>query len=205
MPSVTRKTQDGRTRRGAVEASVFAALGRLLAGGASFTELGVQQIAGEAEIGRSTFYIHFADKRDLLIRFAEDSTRELFAVAARWTDSDERQDLEDTLLGVIEQRREHAPALRALEEVAHYDADVAEAWRGMVGSNVELVRERIERDQDRGLVAADLSAELTAAFVTWGVERFVGQHVDAGCDARDGEVAEAIARTVWLAMYGRLD
>jgi len=204
MSSVTRRTP-GRDRRAAAEADILAALGRLLADGASFTELGVQQIAEEAGIGRSTFYIHFRDKTDLLIRLAEQSTRELFAVAAGWTDSDEREVLVDTLRVVIEQRREHAPALRALEEVAHYDADVAEAWRRMVGSNVELVRKRVERDQERGLIAADVNAELTASFLTWGTERFVGQHVDAGCDARDGEVAESIARTVWLAMYGRLD
>lgn len=184
---------------------MFAALAELLADGTAFTELGVQQIAERAGIGRSTFYTHFTDKTDLLIRFAQDSTRELRAVAARWTDSDEREVLVDTLLGVIEQRREHAPALRALEEVAHYDPGVAEAWRGMVGSNVELVRKRIERDQERGLIAADVNAELTASYLTWGTERFVGQHVDAGCDARDLEVAESIARTVWLAMYGRLD
>lgn len=204
MPSVTRKATTGRTRREAVEANVYEALASLLADGASFTELGVQQIADAAGIGRSTFYVHFADKVDLLVRFAEDSSRPLFAVAAKWTAAGDQAALERTLLEVIAQRREHAPALRALAEVATYEPDVAEAWRAMVGSNVELVRKRIEADQERGMIAADVDPELTAAFATWGVERMVEQHVEAGCSASDGAVAAALSRAIWTAMYGVL-
>lgn len=184
---------------------MFAALGALLAGGASFTELGVQRIAKEAGIGRSTFYVHFADKTDLLVRFAEDSSRELFAVAERWTVSGDREALERTLMEVIRQRREHAPALRALAEVATYEPAARNAWREMVGSNVELVRQRIEADRERGLVPGDVDPAITAAFATWGVERTIEQHVEAGGAATDEAVAADVARAIWMAMYGTAD
>jgi len=202
VPSVTRKVQAGRTRRDAVESTVFAALGELLAGGATFTELGVQQISKEAGIGRSTFYVHFADKTDLLVRFAEDSSRELFAIAERWTDSGDRETLERTLLEVIARRREQAPALRALAEVATYEPAAQGAWRRMIASNIDLVRQRIEADQEAGLVPAGVDPAITAAFVTWGVERTLEQHIEAGGDASDEEVAAAVACAIWKAVYG---
>ncbi|MEU6203817.1 helix-turn-helix domain-containing protein, partial [Micromonospora musae] len=62
MPSITRRRSGGSDRRLSVEAQILAATERLLAEGESFTELGVQRIAREAGVARSTFYMHFADK-----------------------------------------------------------------------------------------------------------------------------------------------
>ena len=76
----------------------------------------------------------------------------------------------------------------------------------MIGSNIELVRQRIERDQERGLIAPGVDAAITAAFVTWGVERTIDQHIEAGGSATDEQLAAAMACAIWKAVYGdRLD
>ncbi|MEU6204148.1 helix-turn-helix domain-containing protein, partial [Micromonospora musae] len=62
MPSITRRRSAAADRRLPVEAQILAATERLLGEGESFTELGVQRIAREAGVARSTFYMHFADK-----------------------------------------------------------------------------------------------------------------------------------------------
>ena len=49
----------------------------LLAGGASFTDLSVDQILERAEVPRSTFYYHFRDKGELLIAVSAEAIGEI--------------------------------------------------------------------------------------------------------------------------------
>ena len=67
-------------RRADPEAAVLAAVERLLAGGKSFTELTVQRIEEEADIARSTFYLSFQAKTDVLSRLINSVKTEIFAV-----------------------------------------------------------------------------------------------------------------------------
>ena len=63
MPSVTRKPQAKRQeRREQIERRLLDATERLMADGASFTELSVDRLATEAGISRASFYIYFEDK-----------------------------------------------------------------------------------------------------------------------------------------------
>jgi AcrR family transcriptional regulator len=63
MPSITRRTRSGAERRAEVESRLLGATVRLLAGGESITELGVQRIAAEAGVARSSFYVHSPTRR----------------------------------------------------------------------------------------------------------------------------------------------
>jgi len=69
VPSVTRKPQAKRQeRREEIERQLLDATERLMAAGASFTELSVDRLATEAGISRASFYIYFEDKGYLLRR-----------------------------------------------------------------------------------------------------------------------------------------
>ncbi len=147
MPSVTRKPSSGRLRREAVEQRVFDAVERLLADGESFTSLGVQRIADEAQIARSTFYVHFPDKSTLLMRLTESATRDMFPRPEEWVDGADASGLESltrTTARMLGHYRSHADALAALAEVAAYDAEVAAFWRERVDRFADVLRERLE-------------------------------------------------------------
>src|SRR5689334_14867172 len=88
MPSITRRRNAGPGRPSSAEADILAAARRLLIDGAAFTELGVQQISTEAGVARSTFYSHFRDKTELLVRLAADLTTSSFGVTSSWTPPD---------------------------------------------------------------------------------------------------------------------
>src|SRR5947209_6331519 len=88
VPSTTRRPSSSRDRRAAIEARILAALEELLRAGASFTELGVERIASAAGISRSTFYLYFTDKTDLLIRLSASLKLGVFDTGQDWRPED---------------------------------------------------------------------------------------------------------------------
>lgn len=202
MPSLTRPRSAARARRGAVETRVTDALERLLAGGESFTALGVRRIADEAGISRSSFYVHFSDKVELLARVSETATRELFEAAEWWVrEGRDLASLERTSLAVIAQRRAHAQTLQAVDEVAAYEPAVAEAWRRRIVGFGDLLADRIARDVAAGLALPDVDPEPTARWIAWGTERTITEHVRSDDGSGDERLARTMARVIWNAVY----
>src|SRR5688500_17281919 len=127
MPTVTKPRSTGRRRREEVSEQVLAAVERLIADGHSYTELPVQRIAEEAGIARSTFYVHFPDKAQLLIRLAEIATRDLFQAAEGWWLGDHRYGpagVAATMERMVAGFRAHDTVLLALVELAGYEPEV---------------------------------------------------------------------------------
>ena len=203
MPSVTRPARDD-SHRAIVEQQVLEAVERLLAGGESFTSLGVQRIAAEAGMARTTFYGHFRDKASLLIRLSESATLRLFTVAADWVRDPHstREGLERTLAELIKEYRKHAPLLRAVNELASYEPAVEEYWRAAIDDFATLVAERIVREQAARRSSDRVRANTTATWIAWGTERTIAMHVAAHPnDTRsDAALAAGIAAATWAAM-----
>ncbi len=197
MGSVTRPRRASERRR-AVAERVGETVERLLREGHGYTGLGVQRIAEEAGIARSTFYLHFPDKPALLIDVAAAATEDLFAAARTWLEHGfaDRAMLERTIAAIVAQQREHDAVLAAVVELAAYDEDVAAFWRARVGGFVAALRARIEEGQREGLIDARLDAQTTAAWITWGTERLVAQHVAERGREEDEQLAAGLARAV---------
>lgn len=203
MPSVTRQSRGPRDeRRAAVEQQVLEAVERLLVEGESFTSLPIQRIAEEAGMARTTFYGHFRDKPTLLMRVTATTTRELFAGSRAWVrdDASTLPELEEMLLGVIRGYREHGPLLRALNEVAGYEPEVAAFWRETMEVFESLLCQRLERDQAAGRISAELDAATTATFVAWGLERTFAVHLETKPEAEDERFVKGVAAAMWAAM-----
>ncbi len=128
MPSITRRRAPNLGRPASAEADILAATRRLLINGANFTELGVQQIATEAGVARSTFYAHFRDKVDLVLKLATEFVTASFDITSTWAPTDGVDRLADGFLRVLGVYREHAAVVRAIAEVASYDATVRDFW-----------------------------------------------------------------------------
>src|SRR5882757_8906783 len=122
MPSVTRKPQAGRQeRRERIERQLLDATERLMADGASFTELSVDRLATEAGISRASFYIYFEDKGHLLRSLTGQVFGDLADDAERWWGVAWRHnpgDVRAAMTGIIASYRRHQPVLVALNEMA---------------------------------------------------------------------------------------
>lgn len=201
VPSVTKRAKTSNGRK-VVEDRVLAATARLLEGGASFTELSVGAIADESGIARSTFYVHFADKTELLIRLADRTTSDLFAIASEWLVRDGGQDALDRLEHVIGElvatARARRQLLSAVVETMAYDPLVEAYWVGQVNGLARHIATTLTLSSLRQAEFDQIETSQTAGIVAWSIERnVVRQAMDAPPSSDPGFVA-ALSRAVWL-------
>lgn len=205
MPSVTRKPQAKRQeRRQQIERDLLDATDRLMADGASFTELSVDRLATEAGISRASFYIYFEDKGHLLRRLATQVFGELAEAAGRWWQVADRRDPSDVhaaMSGIIASYRRHQPVLVALNEMAGYDAAVRDTYGELLAGITDQVARVITEGQADGSIRRALPVAATASSLTWMVERSCHQNLPSQPPSYDAELATALTEIVWGALY----
>jgi len=208
VPSVTRSAQPSRQeRRDALERRLLQAIEELLAEGASFTELSVERLAAQAGVSRSTFYVHFQDKGELVRRLTGRVLGELREVSGRWWLAAEhavREDLHASLAAIVEVYRRRGAVFTAVVETATYDPGVAAELRSLMQGIVQATQQAIERGQAAGVMRPVAPAE-TAAVLTWMVERAGYQLVRGGDPdgdpAQDARIADVLTDIVWTTLY----
>lgn len=205
MPSITRRRSGGADRRLTVEARILATAERLLSEGETFTELGVQRLAREAGVARSTFYTHFADKSQLLMRLAGSFSAESFEVAAAWEPGgpDAFEGLVETFRQIIAVYRRHAAVLAAITEVSAYDPMIRRFWHARVDQFAARTEELLIAEQRASRAPADLDPVIASRLIVVGGERFVADHVTSDDGSGDEKAARELAATWWYGVYRR--
>jgi AcrR family transcriptional regulator len=203
MPSIT-KHRNG-SRREAIEQNLLRAVEALLGQGFSYTELPIQKIADEAGIPRSTFYLHFPDKAQLIMRLTERVYNDVFGEALVWWAGDHRDGpagIAAALERIIAKYRVHFPVLRAVMEVASYEPDVGDAYRARIEEFATGMQIRLEEQRAAGHVHPDVDIEATTKLMCWSTERSITQHIMEDDGSGDARLAQALARAHWLTLYG---
>jgi AcrR family transcriptional regulator len=205
VASITRRPAVDPGRRAAVEADVLAATERLLAGGATFTELGVQRIAAEAGVARSTFYLYFRDKTELLLRLAATMGDVSFGMVSAWTPEgpDALDRLTATLLGVIRFYRDRRHVFAAVLEVAGYDRTISEFWAGQLQVFIDNGERLLRAEQAAGRTPADLNAATASRVTVWGGIQVIADHVANRPADEDPAVAAEVAANEWYGAFRR--
>ena len=175
MPSVTRRSQNSRPdRRDRVRDRLLAVVEKLLANGESFTEISIERMVQAAGMSRSTFYVYFQDKGDLLRAWFADIESEIAEAGAGWWEIDAqstREDLRAALERVVMTYRPYAPLMAATFDAAAYDPGVREHTEAMMQANSAGLRKHIRQGQRAGFIDAALPAGETAEWLTWMAER----------------------------------
>jgi AcrR family transcriptional regulator len=191
-------------RRAEVEAAILSAAEELLEEGAAFPQLKVEDIARRAGIGRTGFYFYFRDKRELLMRLAEDVAEAFWEQSDRWWhgEGDGAGELREIVGPVVRLWMRHAAVLSAVVQAAGYDETVREFWRSLAARFAEATRERIEHEQAAGR-AESVPPPETAFALVWMTERACYQHVEQ--ERGDPEPLIEALTGIWLrSVYGRL-
>jgi len=205
MPSLTRKSQSSRAaKRDELRQRLLEAVERLLGEGESFTELSVERMVSEAGLSRSTFYLYFEDKGDLLRAWFAEITVELDAAASDlWSlgPDSTREDLRTALGRIVAVYRPHVTLMAALYDAAAYDAGVRDLVGAMMDRNTAGWRRHIKAGQKAGVIAADLLPAETAGWLTWMSERGLHQLVRHATDPEVDRLVEAYTAIVWNTLY----
>ncbi len=205
MPSVTRKRQSSRARRrDDTRDRLLEVVERLLGQGESFTEISVERLVSEAGISRSTFYVYFEDKGDLLSAWFTEIVEELVEASSGWWELDKtstREDLRAVLDSVVRRYRPHIPLMAATYDAAAYDASVRELVATMMGRNVAGLRKHIRAGQKDGFIDPDLPGPQTAQWLTWMAERGLHQLVRQASDNELDNLIDAYTSIIWNTLY----
>jgi AcrR family transcriptional regulator len=205
MPSVTRKNHSSRAqRRDETRARLLQVVEELLDDGETFTEISVERLVQAAGMSRSTFYVYFEDKGDLLRAWFGEITDELANAAADWWELDAdstRDDLRAVLDRIIRTYRPHITLMAATYDAAAYDISVREPVDAMMAGNTAALRKHIREGQREGFIDPELPARETAAWLTWMAERGQHQLVRGASDAQVEALVDAYTGIVWNSLY----
>ena len=198
MPSVTRRAESSRPP--AAPARLVEATERLLASGTPYIGLSVEQLCSEAGVARSTFYVHFRDKGELVTRVAERMLVQLAEAAeAWWTPESSRTELLAATRRLVEVYARHRTVFQALTETAAYDGELRAVQEAMVDRQSEPLTRLIEDGKRSGRVR-DLHARETVVALVGMVEGACSRL--AGDDEAELErLAETITAIAWHALY----
>jgi AcrR family transcriptional regulator len=188
-----------------VEERVLEATERLLGEGTPYTQLGVSEISTAAGIARSTFYVHFDDKGDLLLRLSRRATEDVRdALHGWWVQREPAATvlLSDGMLRVIDAYRRHAGVLAAVEEVAAYDPAIAGRWRAWIDQYARRLRVRLRAEGVPVAPASEADLDTAAFIVVWSIERTVSEHVRATTPITDLALARSLSQFTSAALLG---
>lgn len=199
MPSITRRAPSPARRAGA-ELRLVEATERLLAEGTSYIGLSVEQLCSEAGVARSTFYVHFRDKGDLVTRVAARMLDQLSEAAdAWWAPGADRAELLAATRRLVGVYARHRAVFAALNETAAYDAELRAVQEGMVDAHAEPLARLIDTSRERGEVRELHTRETVVALV--GMVQVACARL-AGDDPDElDRLAETITAITWHALY----
>lgn len=176
----------------------------MLEAGESYADISVERLITAVDISRSTFYVYFDDKGDLLRAMAEDVTRDLAEAGASWfelpTDAT-KDDLRQALRPLFDTYRRHQTLLGAITEAAGYDPRVREQHLALVEEAVNGLEGHIKTQQRAGAAAPELDARRTAKWLTWMHERGLYQMVASASAAETRKLLDAMTDLVWRTLY----
>jgi AcrR family transcriptional regulator len=167
--------------------------------------LGVQRIVAEAKTARSTFYMHFRDKTELLLRLATVLREQSYALISEWQARGETnsEDLARLYEKVIALYREHGAVLAAVTEVAAYDPAVRAFWAAQLDRFFAATEKRLRRDQESGRLDPRLDPVAAAKVIVRGGTSVVTQHVAEDDGSGDAVVARELAHLQWYGAFRR--
>lgn len=156
---------------------MLAAMERLVEQGQNFATLTVEQLAREAGIARATFYLHFADKGELVAQLMGRLTQEIVGSAGDWFEAKGQsgpQTVKQALTGIISTFRKHHAILAAVEATKAHDETVARLHGEMMAKLCERSRRAVAAVK-QGVPEGDVPWNMLADALTWSVEQYCAQ------------------------------
>ncbi|MEA2169188.1 MAG: TetR/AcrR family transcriptional regulator, ethionamide resistance regulator [Solirubrobacteraceae bacterium] len=180
------------------------AIEALLDAGESFTEISVERLAAAGGLSRSTFYVYFEDKSDLLETLTEHVIDGVLESGKGWWELPPtlaRADVERALRAVLEHYRPHLLLMRARLEAHAYDEASAARFKATMATATQGIAAHITAGQATGHIRPEIDPEPTGAWFGCMVERglFLLNHTDTEIDV--DRLSKSVADIIWNTLY----
>ena len=173
---------------------------RLLDSGTPYIGLSVEQLCSEAGVARSTFYVHFRDKGELVIRIAERMLSQLSEAAeAWWVPGSSRAELLAATRRLVGVYAQHRGVMVALTETAVYDPELRAVQEAMVDRRADPLAALIEEGKADGSVRDVHTRETVIALI--GMVEVACERLATSETGELDRLAEAITSITWHALY----
>lgn len=206
MASRTDKAQvsNREARRDEIGEQLLQTVEKMIADGDSFADIAVRRMVREAQISRSSFYLHFVDKSDLVRSWLQEVPRRSEEAVDAWLSRGadmEFDDLRCVLAEIFSRYRPHATIMAAVHDSASYDAAIRDEVRSMMGIQIDAMELHIVRGQAGGWIDPDLPPRETATWIVWMAERGQHQLLVVRSEIEFSRRLDALAELVWNALY----
>ncbi|MFL5865003.1 MAG: TetR/AcrR family transcriptional regulator [Solirubrobacteraceae bacterium] len=193
-----------RGRRPRTYGAVLQATSALLAT-SSLAELSVAQILDAADVGRTSFYEHFASKDDVVVKLMQSLSDEVVRQLEPMFERGERSPDEAFRLGLtnlVHAASRSAPLVVAVAEEWPAIAELRAIWFQMLGDFTARLARLIARERAAGLAPPGAGAQALAASLVWTAERSIHIAAGPGLVATDA-IIEPLVQLFVGTIYGR--
>jgi TetR/AcrR family transcriptional regulator, ethionamide resistance regulator len=170
-----------------------------------FRDLSVEQVMARTTLSRSSFYVYFRDRHDLVLRVVEEIGNQLFAMAERWFagTGDPAEDVLAALEGVVTVYAEHGPVMRAIGDAAAVDPDVEGVYDALVRRFVSAIATHIDEEIAAARMLPLRDASETAFALAWTGERYLSRSLGSTPPRVSRETAVRTLHEIWVrVLYG---
>jgi TetR/AcrR family transcriptional regulator, ethionamide resistance regulator len=189
-------------RRDEIIHALSLAVERLYANGETYTNVSVGRLVKDAGISRTTFYVYFVDKGDLIYELTEQVVQALVETTRYWWELPAGATKEDLRAALQHTREVDVPGVMAsIVEVGAYDPVIKQRYEELVARSAceaaKFIREGI-RD---GFVNQDIDPDSTADWLCWMMERGLREIARPGSEIDPERWLTSLTDIIWSTLY----
>jgi TetR/AcrR family transcriptional regulator, ethionamide resistance regulator len=201
MPGPKKANREQKRQQKAAE--LLHAAERLIAGGMSISELTVDNLRTEAGMARSTFYVYFEDKIDLINVLMEQLLQETLKPVKHWweiADHGSQKELANILLEAGNALMENRIAYQWVEETSMHDEDIKQSHLDYSNAMIRLAQKSVLKAQKEKAIRKDVTPEMVES-LHWMVNKMLVTQAIANTPKTLPKYCASLASIMWRTLY----
>jgi AcrR family transcriptional regulator len=201
MTNPRQANREKKRRQKAFE--LLGAAERLVKAGTPISALTVDNLRSEAGMARSTFYVYFEDKIDLITTLMEYVFEETLNPIDRWwnkTEHGTQTELIDVLLEAGKVLQQNQVSYQLIEESALYDDHLKSSIDDINRSTIKLAQRAVKKGQKEGYIRADVTPEMVED-LHWMVNKVLTYKIMSQSTHNLSPHCKSLANVIWRALY----
>lgn len=167
-----------------------------------FRDLTVEEVMAPTGMAKSSFWVYFRDRHDLVAQVVARLGLALGDMTDRWLlgNGEAEADARAAIEGVVGVFVEHGPVLRAIADAGASDERLDGLYRGLVARFVDATAAHIRREQRAGRIRQCDARETARALILMN-ERYLSEVFGRGPAPSRARAAEVLFWIWWRALY----